>query len=71
MPDTDDARDATDVSLPTEAAEGDALDQATPVTSTNEGDEPAPPAFVRGIETPEADALDQAREVPLDDEPEP
>ena len=71
MPDTDDARDASEVSLPIEAAEGDALDQATPVTSEDDGDEPVPPAFARGIETPEADALDQAREVPLDDEPEP
>lgn len=61
--------DADDASLPAEAAEGDALDQATPVTDDDDGGRPV--SISRSIETPEADALDQAREVPLDDEPEP
>jgi hypothetical protein len=48
-----------------DAAEADALDQATPVVAD---DDPLPTALDRGIEVPEADALDQAREVRFDED---
>jgi hypothetical protein len=52
------------VSVPIDAPEPDAVDQATPVV-----DEPDEPDTIDvGLEVPEADALDQAREVPLDDD---
>jgi hypothetical protein len=48
-----------------DAAEADALDQATPVVAE---DDPMPTRLDRGIEVPEADALDQVREVRLDED---
>jgi hypothetical protein len=53
------------MTLPPDAPEPDALEQATPVV---EDDTDEPITLERDPEAPEADALDQAREVPLDDD---
>jgi hypothetical protein len=56
------------VSFPLDAPEPDALDQATPAADDidEEGEETSP--LHAAPEVSEADALDQRREVPLDDE---
>jgi hypothetical protein len=56
---------ADDDMVPIDVPIPDAVEQATPVT-----DEAADPVatFEHDAEVPEADALDQAREVPLDDD---
>jgi hypothetical protein len=59
------------VSFPPDAPEPDALDQATPAVDDIEDDddvEEETPPLRTGPEVSEADALDQRREVPLDDE---
>jgi len=55
-----------DTPLPAEVSEPDALDQATPVVDDDGG---LPARLERDFETPEADALDQALDAPMDDDP--
>ena len=58
------------MSFPPDAPQPDALDQSTPVADEEDGTDEATesPASTRDSEVPEADALDQEREVPLEDD---
>jgi hypothetical protein len=56
------------VSFPPDAPEPDALEQATPAVDDIDDDAEETPPLCTGPEVSEADALDQRREVPLDDE---
>jgi hypothetical protein len=64
----------TDAAAAAEAAEGDALEQRLPAAETDEPADPLAEFAARGVplEAPEADAWEQAEEVPdILDEPEP
>jgi len=53
---------------PLEAPEADVAEQEALVDPTDAADDPVPPVATSDIEADEADVLDQARQVPLDDE---
>jgi hypothetical protein len=56
------------VTIPPDAPEPDALDQATPAVDDVDEETDETPSLGTSQEVPEADALDQHREVPLDDD---
>lgn len=65
---------AADENLPDDVPEADAIEQRQEVTGGEVVDEEAPAArddlgIDDSLEVPEADALDQSRAVPTDDEP--
>jgi hypothetical protein len=56
------------VTIPPDAPEPDALDQATPAAEDDDEEADETPSLGTIREVSEADALDQHREVPLDDD---
>lgn len=57
-----------DHDIPLEAPEADVAEQEAVVDPTDADDDPVPPIGTSHIEADEADVLEQARAVPLDDE---
>ena len=53
---------------PLEAPEADVAEQEAPVDPTDDSNDAVPPVATSDVEADEADLLEQARAVPLDDE---
>ena len=54
--------------IPLEAPEADVAEQEALVDPTDDGNDAVPPVATSDVEADEADLLEQARPVPLDDE---